>query len=104
MDWRNRLAEIDAEAQAYELATFGIGGPQQPTREIPEIRDNNGMPLGDRLNELIRLFQAQPILLPPVLAWAQQKHAEIEFAKLSALYTPDQIEEMRRQLDEGEST
>lgn len=94
------LDQVESSVLEEERLLFGamVSTPGSSSGSLPEIKAANGLPLSDKINELVALIQAEPILLGPVLAFAQRKKAEIDFAKLSVLYSPEEIDELRARL------
>lgn len=95
MTIKEMLDAVEASVLEEERLLFG---PLSGETQLPEIKAANGMPLSSKINELIEILRAEPLLLGPTLAFAEQAKARMEFAKLSALYTPEEIEQMRAEL------
>lgn len=59
-------------------------------------------PLTPRMIEIIRLLQDNLLLVGPTLNFVKGKMAEINSATLQVLYSQEQLEELRKQMEESE--
>lgn len=51
-----------------------------------------------KFKEIVQILHEQPLLVQPVLEWLRQMRAKMAMAQLQVLYTPEQIEDMSKQL------
>jgi hypothetical protein len=51
-----------------------------------------------KFQEIVYLLLQSPILVAPTLNWLRLKQGEIARAQLEALYTPEQLEEMYKEV------
>ena len=54
-----------------------------------------------RMLEILSLLIDDPILCEPCLRWLHSKRAQIASSKLAALYTPEEIEALRQEMQEA---
>lgn len=66
---------------------------QQLEVQVDPLRDALTNP---RIAKVVQLLQQHPILAEPTVQFIQQKVAEISMATLQALYTPAQIDQMKK--------
>lgn len=80
------LEKIEQETQAEDAALWGgvQGVFQNDLTNSPAFR------------EIITILNQNPLLVAPALQWLQFKRAEMANAQLSVLYTPEQLEEMKK--------
>lgn len=92
------MQAVDQQVIEEEQQLWGSMATQ-PASPIPDVIAANGLRLGQPLNDLIELFRQEPMLLAPTLAFAQDAHAKMAYAKLRALYTEEQIAAMQAELE-----
>ena len=51
-----------------------------------------------KFQELVHILLSDPILVAPCLLWLKQKQADISRAKLEALYTKEQLEQLYKSI------
>jgi len=51
-----------------------------------------------KYQEILKILHDQPILVEPTLNWLRNKTSELATAQLSALYTPEELEELRKRM------
>lgn len=83
LDALDKIDEASAREE-YELwGNTGAGaGPDTDLFQSPKFQ------------QIVHILLADPILVAPSLNWLLQKQSDIARAKLEALYTPEQLEEM----------
>lgn len=83
MTLRDLLAEVDAEDDGpFLLAPQGHAWAPTPKQV-----------------EIMRMLRETPMLTDAVLRFLTRKQAEIAAATLNVLYTPDELEELRKQFE-----
>lgn len=73
-------------------------------KQLDEIEEENDRLFGQqrqlspKFQQITVILNENPILIGPCLEWLGHKQAEIAMATLNALYTPEQIEAMKKQM------
>lgn len=49
-----------------------------------------------KIVSIAQFLEANPLLVEPCLRWLNQKNAEMNAAQLSVLYTPAELDELRK--------
>lgn len=86
------LNKIEDESMQMEQELWGSVRPG-----APQDTDLFSSP---KFQELVQILLSDPILVAPTLNFLTAKQAQIAQAKLEALYTPEQLEEMYKDLQE----
>lgn len=86
-----RLAELDQEDQAQDIALWGgvATGFQA---------DRNSLVSSPKYQQIVALLHETPLLVAPCLRWLFQKRSQLNTVQLQALYTPEELEQMAREL------
>lgn len=82
-DVQQMIEKIDAENREDEEAAFGTLYSNPTFLEIKNILEQN------------------PLLVGPALKWLKEKQADMVRNQLLALYSAEELEEMRKQLPGG---
>ncbi len=61
----------------------------------------NNKQLTPRMIEIMRILQEQPLLCQPCLAWLQQKQSQIAESTLAVLYSPEELQRMKEEVESG---
>jgi hypothetical protein len=87
----DRLAELDQEEAAQDMAMWGGVAAGFQT-------DRNSLVNSPKYQQIVALLHETPLLVAPCLRWLQQKRAQLATVQLQALYTPEELEQMVRDL------
>ena len=87
---KEQLATLDEEIRAEELALWG-GVQAGATGRVDLVTS-------PKFREIVAILHEQPLLVAPTLKWLMVKRADMAKAQLGALYTPDELDEMAKQL------
>lgn len=68
------------------------------TAEQDILPSMNRAPINQKILEVVELLESDPLLIEPTRRFIVQKIREMNGAKISALYSPEEIEEMKKQL------
>ena len=79
------------EADNASESEIGFGGGAQPQQPLP---------MGPKFHAIAQLLIANPLLVEPTLIFVQQKLGEIAAAQMRVLYTEEQLEELRKRMEE----
>lgn len=85
------LQEISADnesAQSWMPEMASQGGPVALTENDPP-----------RVHQIVQVLRDNPILIEPTLSWLNSKQGEISAATLQILYTPEQLEALKKRLE-----
>lgn len=82
-----QLAKIEQESQEEDRALWG--GVQGGFLK-------NDLANSPSYREILTILQDTPLLVAPALQWLKKKRAEMAAAQLGVLYTPEELEEMKK--------
>lgn len=82
-----QLSAIEEDSRAEDLALWG--GVQGGFLR-------NDLTSSPAFREIITILHDTPLLVAPVLRWLKIKRAEMASAQLSVLYSPEELEEMKK--------
>ena len=82
----NKLDEEDAREDWELWGNVKPGGQDTDLFQSPKFQ------------EIVHILLTDPILVAPSLNWLKQKQSDMARAKLEALYTPEQLEEMYKEV------
>jgi len=62
-----------------------------------QIKEQSAQPVvNSQIVAIAKTLNDNPLLITPATRWLQQKLAEMAGAQLSVLYTPEELDEMRK--------
>ena len=85
------LRKIQDESDREEWELWGGVGPGDT-----QSTDLFNSP---KFKEIVDILLKSPILVAPTLNWLKQKQAQIARAQLESLYTPEELEEMYKKIN-----
>ena len=86
------VIEADAEVPPLSMgAAYWMPTPGARGGTVPDVvRDS-------RVVEIVKTLGDTPLMIDAVLQFVRRKNAELASAQLAVLYTPDQLEQMKKE-------